>query len=618
LRASGAVAFGAEGYSDTAVTPAVFAPYRHLVWGQGLYPPAGWPGYYGTHRRSNPYMALYGAEGYSDTMATPAVFAPSRHLVWGQGLYPPAGWPGYYGTHRRFLTPYGPGGFGFGDFFSDAFNVIAAPFVAPVQLAMGKTPDIVGTMGTIVDSAGKEIGAAWDALSDVMGQVGSALGQIPIIGGILDTLFSAGWDLATAPMQLTVDIAIKGQSIDQAVLQDFKKTLADFKEIAPYAQMVLSFIPGIGTVASAALAAGLALAEGQSVGDALAAGLIGALPGGPAVKAAATMGYQVLSDVATGKQVNFESIAQTAGGIVGSYFAIPAAAVSAISGGIGVAAGIVAGKPIDRAIARGAIDMLDTTKEIKGAMSAAADTAIGLFHGRPWDQIAQNDVNEIIGGLSDDHQLKKAIKAGMATALDLAHGAPPGAVMATAIHNGLADAIVGQAAAGLPDDVRGALQTGIGVGTGLVHQGRKVPEIVAATGKLVQSGVELAQAHPVVQAARALLPGPARRGFDAGSGLMQQRAKTFDVQVVRQSLSPQEQTGFDTAVATRVGMVVHPKPAGVSPAAAAGYAITKGMQGGTPSVKQAVMANVSKQPQAAAGATAAVKEVAAGRQKAGM
>jgi len=518
-------------------------------------------------------------------------------------MFPGAGFPGYYGARHR-LHPGWPPGHSFGGVF-DVLGHIADP--------LGLFSAHPGQwIANAAKTAGHAIGTAWDSIQDAMGTVGDELAKVPILGPALQTLFMVGWRLANVGTQITVDIAIKGQSIDTSVLSTFKQALKDLKDIAPYAEMVISFIPGIGPFISAALAAAVALAEGQSILQALEAGAIAALPGGPLVKAAVTMGLNVVDDAISGKKLSWESLAEDAVKGVGSYLGIPTAAVAVINGGIHMAAGIVKGEPIDQAVASGAIAMLQVTSSVKTILNGATLTALDLIHGKPFDKAVEAHCNQLAAGLPVGHALRTAIESGIKTKNDpKMKSTPAGAIMAQALHSGVSDTLVNEGSKGLDPKTAGAVRTGVALRVGQYHQQQKVPQIQAATGKVQQTGVELAKAHPVVAAARSLVPGTAVRGFDMGSGLMQYQTGVHAIQTVRSGLTTSEQQGFDLALSTHIGAVAQPKPPGVSAAAAAGYAATYGMRGNSPDQNQALMQMVAANPAAAAGATAAVNEISA-------
>jgi hypothetical protein len=111
--------------------------------------------------------------------------------------------------------------------------------------------------------------------------IGKQAGKIPVVGKPLKAIVNLGG----APVSLASSI-LQGERIDQAVLNNLKQQVRDVKTVGPYAQMVVSLVPGIGTGISAGLGAGLALADGQPIDAAIKAGVEGALPGGPLAKSA--------------------------------------------------------------------------------------------------------------------------------------------------------------------------------------------------------------------------------------------------------------------------------------------------------------------------------------------
>lgn len=106
-------------------------------------------------------------------------------------------------------------------------------------------------------------------------------GGIPLIGPALHGVLI----IASGPFTFTQQVA-HGANVSQALISDLRDKLQGVKEVAPYAQTVISFVPGIGQGVNAAIGAGLALAQGQPIDKALIAGVRAAIPGGPAAKAA--------------------------------------------------------------------------------------------------------------------------------------------------------------------------------------------------------------------------------------------------------------------------------------------------------------------------------------------
>lgn len=114
--------------------------------------------------------------------------------------------------------------------------------------------------------------------------------KIPVVGKGLAAAVTVG----AAPVLLANAVA-SGERIDQAVLNQLKTQVKAVKDIAPYARTIVSLVPGVGTGAAAAIAAGAALAEGQSISASLVAGVTGAIPGGGLATATFNVGMSALS-----------------------------------------------------------------------------------------------------------------------------------------------------------------------------------------------------------------------------------------------------------------------------------------------------------------------------------
>ncbi len=140
-------------------------------------------------------------------------------------------------------------------------------------------------VNSTVSSVGKGIATVSKvALTPVTASVNATsklVKNIPVLGGIVGAVNN----LALLPINVTQQV-LEGGRLDKVALANFKSALKDVATVGPWIQTVISFVPGIGTGISAAIGAGLALAEGKSLSDAMVAGLKGALPGGPAVQMA--------------------------------------------------------------------------------------------------------------------------------------------------------------------------------------------------------------------------------------------------------------------------------------------------------------------------------------------
>lgn len=121
-----------------------------------------------------------------------------------------------------------------------------------------------------------------------------AVFDIPVLG---DIIHIAG-EAVAAPFNLVKNIA-SGANVGDALVNAAKDQIKIVRDVAPYAQTVISLVPGIGTGVAAAIGAGAALAEGKSLDEAAKAAIKGAIPGG----AIAAAGFDAAMKIASGENV---------------------------------------------------------------------------------------------------------------------------------------------------------------------------------------------------------------------------------------------------------------------------------------------------------------------------
>jgi len=92
---------------------------------------------------------------------------------------------------------------------------------------------------------------------------------------------------------------------------DFEDVLEVAGDVLAVAQVVISFVPVIGQGINAAIAAGGALARGENITDALAAGVKNALPGGPLAAAAFDAAVAAGKAIANGESIGDAALAAT-------------------------------------------------------------------------------------------------------------------------------------------------------------------------------------------------------------------------------------------------------------------------------------------------------------------
>ena len=133
-------------------------------------------------------------------------------------------------------------------------------------------------------------------------RIRAANSQNALVGSFLGD-FLLGALTGGASVVIPATIAFIEDAVD--LIADIGREILEIiKTAAPFIQIGLSFIPGIGTVASAALGAGIALAEGRPITDALIAAAKGAFPGGPLVVDAIETGIRTLVNVAQGDRID--------------------------------------------------------------------------------------------------------------------------------------------------------------------------------------------------------------------------------------------------------------------------------------------------------------------------
>lgn len=210
-----------------------------------------------------------------------------------------------------------------------------------------------------IKSCGKAVGKVTKVAVSPVLATGKLITKIPVVGKPM----SAAYDLSiNGPFKLAHTIA-SGKRIDRAVVGHFKGQLASAKTVAPYAQTVVSFVPGIGQGVSGAIGAGLALAEGRPINDALIAAVKGAVPGGPVAQAA----FSVAAAAAQGKPIDEIAI---------NALPIGDAEKKAIKTAASMAKDIAAGKRVDDTLYR------NTLKALPPTVAAGVQTAAAVAKGK--------------------------------------------------------------------------------------------------------------------------------------------------------------------------------------------------------------------------------------------
>lgn len=152
--------------------------------------------------------------------------------------------------------------------------------------------------GSFLDDIGKAVSSAVTSIPGLKQTVNlankaiAAVEKVPVLGQVLDVT------MAVTPVGMVRNIA-SGARIDKALVKTLTDRVQAVHEVAPYAAMVASFVPGIGSGVAAALAAADALSQGRSIDDAALAAVRNAIPGGQIAQAA----FDMATKVAKGENV---------------------------------------------------------------------------------------------------------------------------------------------------------------------------------------------------------------------------------------------------------------------------------------------------------------------------
>lgn len=469
-----------------------------------------------------------------------------------------------------------------------------------------------------LDSAGKAAGSAVGIVTDAAGTIGDGLKYIPVIG----PLYSAIWTHVTSPLAV-LDGIVQGNPIDRVALDTLHREVKVAKDIAPYAQTAIQFVPGVGPVASGAISAGIALANGQTLDEALIEGVKGAIPGGPLAKAAFDTGRAALQ----GKDIKEIALSQV-GPLVNSIgVPVPPLASKAIAAGLHVAQGAAQGQPVDSMLVSEVIEQLPP--EERGAARLARDMANGA---KLSDILLESGQKMLLQNAPDavkSKQLSDALKVGIAvgTAKHYQNAYREEAANQTPfLAQAGAQLTAADAAMKAAQDVIAFHNTAI-----MKNVAKSSKGIVAPIARTIASSKQVkatSQAFKEVSdfpwgdtpwqemqgfAGEEEDANEARRGFDIGAGLMSHAGMTrAQYEAVRSTLSPLGKKGFDVAVAYHIGKVTQQAPDSLSPEAKAAYLVTKGLQGKYPSaLKASLIQDFASIPTARIGTAIAVNEFAA-------
>lgn len=243
----------------------------------------------------------------------------------------------------------------------DPYDDTSGLFGSIAKAVGGAAKGVAKGVTSVVKPVAKVVSSGAKTVANEIGKGQKLLGKVPVIGAGLKGIST----LALSPFELSLNV-LQGQRIDNAVKNHFKSQLGAIKEVAPYAQTVISFVPGIGAGVSGAISAALTLAEGKPITAALIAATKGALPGGPLAAAA----FDVAVAAAQGK--NISNIALAA-------IPLPAAQKDILQQSLQVAKDIAAGKRVDKIV----LDRVNANlSKLPAGVAQAAQIGIALGQGQ--------------------------------------------------------------------------------------------------------------------------------------------------------------------------------------------------------------------------------------------
>ena len=220
-----------------------------------------------------------------------------------------------------------------------------------------------------------------------------------------------------------------GASVSQAFSKSAGVLKTELRDVGPYAQMVASVVPGIGTGVAAAIGTGVALANGKKITDAMLDGVAGAIPGGPAAKAA----FTVARGMVDGKNVTTAALEAARSAIPAEYQHFFDAGVALTKGKNvqdSLAQGLRTALPPDGQAIFDGVKSIASGKFPSAAVMSAIDqhlppevahmarAAIDVAHGKDPLQVAQ----QIASDPTIAKHLPPAVQQAMATTMAAAHG----------------------------------------------------------------------------------------------------------------------------------------------------------------------------------------------------
>lgn len=367
-----------------------------------------------------------------------------------------------------------------------------------------------------------EVSQAVDAVAHAVDDAGDAIKSVPLIGGLL----GAAWSGLTSPAHIAQDIK-NGVPIDEVVMNQFDREIGNAKTAAPYAQAVISLVPGIGPVASGAISAGIALANGQPIDEILIEGVKGAIPGGPLVGAA----FDAAVGVIKGKPVEEIGLSVVEGIGKAAGVPVPPIAEKSLAAGLQVAKGVASGQSVDSALVNEAIAQLPPgTRE-------AAEQARNVANGAPLADILMNhgldEVAKKLSGANPRFGFDPVLSPKLG-AMTLVRGVKAKTDTRLLKTSNTLELASSKRAKEIRKQLEDAMKAGIAMGTGAYFQAEGVKRFGAALPQYEAIGAAMNAASPVLSAAEQAVA-PPKPKLNLGVGLSRKQMAGRMTGVIRET-----------------------------------------------------------------------------------
>jgi hypothetical protein len=240
-------------------------------------------------------------------------------------------------------------------------------------MAFGFLKKAVRSAGRGIKKGVKGVGKGVKGVGKLGRTIGKTLGKVPVVGAGLKGVFNL---TVNGPFQIASDVA-SGVRLDRVAMGTLKRELQNVKDVAPYAQTIISVVPGVGQGISAGLSAGLALASGQPISAAITAAIKGAIPGGALAKSAFDIGQAAVQ----GKPIT---------SIIMAGIPLDAQQKKALAIGLDAAGRIAKGQRVDKALLAQADNAL---KLLPVNLSKGLTLGMATAQGQQLQAIAMKAVN---------------------------------------------------------------------------------------------------------------------------------------------------------------------------------------------------------------------------------